>query len=480
MKVCIIVESRAQFPEMYRTAVALRDEDGVDVSMLFLHALSLEISQAKLMGLEVNVASKRVNSEKDFPSSSIDFKSELSPTKGGFIVNSFKNALKNKPNLFKWLRQNYIKYYVKRTSLIYFPWHVYSIYRMLSDARKIYKSIFADVIVVPFVDVLTISGGIVHVAKQAGKPVIVMPYSWITRKESHVALSQSVDNQAIGFLARFISKLWPHWIYEGLLFAPPVKILALWLLRVPTTNPWMMDSEADFIACESLAMQRSYESDGVLSDKCVVTGSSSLDLLAIQKAKRTFDFLSDFFLVFVPPDQTGNLIPGFDFSNYWEMLVFWVEGCVKMSSKITPIFSIHPRMRGQVEFRLREIWPEIKIYDGDACDLIPHAEFCVSELSGMMRHVLACDKPLLYYDVFKYKFNESDFFISNLFVKACTRQSFVDALEKLAIKSHVMNLKLCNQSNREYWGRLDAGSMERFTTLLWGVYANKIGRERSL
>lgn len=466
MKVCLLVEHRSQFPEMLRTALALGGAEGMSVSMLFAEPMESERLLAEQVGLAVindggmgtahmNLATLVANPDNE----------KSTPL---WLKRWFKSTA-----VYRWLRNQYIKYCVSLTSWVYLPYHVRTLRANLKRAAIIQRELAVDVLVVPFVNSLSLSGAMVVAARLADLPVVVVPYSWITRKESHAALVQFATYQIRGVGARVIQMMWPQWGHQGVLFLPPVKIIASWWVGLPMTVPWMMDAHADFIASESLAMRQSYVNDGVPVEKCVVTGSVSLDLLGNASSQRPAHLDADFFLVFVPADQTGNGMPSFEFDSYWEMVLFWVGCCLAVSGYCKPVFSIHPRMRGDVDARLKQIWPNINIHEGDACWLIPHAEFCVSELGGMMRYVLACSKPLLYYDAYKYGFGAKEFFNSGLLIRVSSRDSFQYALDQLAAPGYVEQIRLTDQTNESHWGQLDSGAAARIAGLLRHAVACK-------
>lgn len=458
MRILQVVENSAQFPEMYKTATALKSNFGMHVALCMLNVTEKQRQKIAHQGIEI------VNLGFDQVVAKIGELTQKSSTiLNSRVKNRFINRIKDN-RYYQKLKSYLLMRYARRTSIIYLPAYVLHLRRQLKLAEIIVKRHGPDVIVLPHIDIFGLSNSIVAAASKRNIPIVVVPYAWITRQEARHSISNLPEYCARGVLSRWIQSRWPEWIFEGRMFLPVVKILACQIVGLRITVPWMADSQAMRIALESEAMRKSYMSDGVPEDKCVITGSVTLDILGKAKDQKINPRGRPFFLVFLPPDQTGNSLSEFPYPDYWTMICAWVDACMTTENNSKPIFSIHPRMQGVLEERLMGIWPDIEIYDDDACNLIPYADFCVSELSGMMRYVLACGRPLLYFNIYKYGFFVEDFEHSQLVSRVSSRDEFISELARF--KSAYISTDEAIDAHSKHWGTLDGGAARRLASLL--------------
>lgn len=398
----------------------------------------------------------------------------------GDISSGMRQRIKRLPVIGALLmkaRNIYLRCFVTKTAFIRLPWHINRMRELGRNARAILEIARPDVMVFPHINLGEILGCIAVEAKRHGIPVVVIPYTWIFRDEIMKALIGKPEYQTFGLINRWVSKRYPQWLFQGYFFLPPVKIIAIERSKYSTANPWMADSIADVIALDSEVVLRSYVGDGVPADKCTVTGSASHDILAraafdtrISKAPMTIQTNRPnvdvpFALSFLPPDQTPNQMAGFEYSSYWEMLLYWIE--TAMAHDATPaIFSLHPRMKS-LRSSLLAHFPKINIFAGDACELIPHAKFCVGQFGGMMRYAIACAKPVLYYDVFAYNIEKNEFTVTSSMVTVKGREAFAGAYARFATNRAFLSTLEENASvNAPKWGKLDGHAVERIEALL--------------
>lgn len=458
MKVCFIVEAPAHFPEMFETACALSQSFKVSPQIVAKAGLLEERELANEFGI-----------------SWVEFQCSSSKNKLQAVIERRSKSFLwlKKYFIYSWLQRIYIRYFISQTSILYIWRHVSWLLTQIKKAEKLIGEIRAEVLILPCVNFYDFSGAILIAARRKNIPVLLIPYAWLTKKEDYTALLSGSSDQSLGgLLARLISMIWPQWVYGDLLYMSPVKIFAARIVGVPQSNPWRAEGECDLILVDSTAMKKAYINDGIEADKCLVVGSASQDLLYRYAHELPDDVPPQFFLVFIPPDQTGNNIPGFEFLDYWEMVLYWVDACLAVSGEFIPVFSIHPRMRGHLDNKLKTARPNLNIYQKNPCNLIPHAAFCVSELSGIMRIVLASGKPLIYFDVFKYGSVDHDFLFSPLTVHAKNTKSFENHLQYFSNSKTLQYYGDTVKQSEPDWGLIDGKAGDRILELLNNLRIN--------
>lgn len=466
-KLALLVAIRAHFPEMFRTASSILRNGKFDPILVFLgdEDFTDELNRCKRVGLRYisNLVKEKEKTNSLNSESSIE-----SPSIGGV---GWKQRIKDMPFLgflFKKILKMYVSIFVTKSSLFSFFWHLSVIRSRGFIAERIVEKIKPDVFIFPNIEIRGILGQIFWIARKLGIPTVVVPYAWIMRSELQSVVTGKSEYQVRGVLNRIISKLYPQWVFKNYLGATAVEILAMECFGLPTRNPWMSDDLADVLALESEAMFLSYTQDGVDPKKCYVTGSASHDILyasALDKNRKKEQYI----VAFLPPDQTGNHLVGFEFSDYWEMICFFVGTLVSKSPN--PVyFSIHPRMK-YIRSALLTKFPDIKIYDGDACEIIPGAQFCIGTLSGILRYVLSCGKPLLYYDVFNYHMSEYASVPSVITVNQ--KVDFENSAYRMS--NDFEYFSQLNSIAKEYssiWGKVDGHAMERIESLIYSKFLN--------
>ncbi|MDB5810206.1 MAG: hypothetical protein JWN94_2328 [Betaproteobacteria bacterium] len=465
----------AHFPELYRTALALHRRKKFRPLIVFTGdaGYASEISQCTSAGLEYVVSRGVYEAKLSVEQTAIKPDGEV--TGSANEASGWRQRIKRLPligSLIIALRSLYLRCAVTRTAFIRLPWQIRRLYAFDEDAKNILRTTEPDAIVLPHVDLGGVLGCIAVESKRQKIPVIVIPYTWIFRDEIMKVLIGKAEYHTSGLINRWMSKKYPHWVFRDYFFLPPVKIAALEMSDLSTPNPWMADSIADMIALDSEVMLRSYLGDGVSAEKCRITGSAAQDILAPAaspaaraKTAAAFDVNPPFALSFLPPDQTPNQMAGFEFASYWEMLVCWIETATAHKS-MRAVFSLHPRMKS-LTAALAARFPQIEIFDGDACELIPHAKFCVGQFGGMMRYAMACAKPVLYYDVFAYDIGINEFTTMPSMVTVRNRAEFERTYARFADDAlYVSSLEKSAVQHASKWGILDGCAVERIENLI--------------
>lgn len=370
-----------------------------------------------------------------------------------------KQRLKSLPALGPLVRMLYgfyVRCLITKSSLLSLPWHLIRLKKLSREARTILRRVRPDVIVSPNIQLGALLGFITIEAERFGIPTAVIPYAWILRAETLSILKAHQDHQVKGPIKRWVSRKYPQWNLHNYLCLPAVQILAMEWLRLPTAAPWMTDDIADFIALESDAMLRSYLEDGGSAQKCSVTGSATHDILARLVGKQNRG--NGYILSFLPPDQTAHQLPGYEYQSYWDMLTFWIKTLLANDS-LPVIFALHPRMKN-LKHSLRNRFPNMNIVEGDSCEAIPDAKFCVGFSGGILRCAICCSKPILHYDVFNYRMNE--FASVPSVVTVNKRAAFVESYVRLSTDpDYLSTLEREARVIAREWGILDGCAVAR-------------------
>lgn len=484
-RVVFAVSINANFPEMYRTACGLLRSGRFVPVILFTGDADFEYElnlcrAAKLNHIIDPSAKKSAHLFENKSRAGLAVKEARQASFVGDAPPGIRQRLKRLPVLgpiLKKVHNIYVRCVVTKTAFICLPWHLIRLQGLRQRARVILRTVQPDVVVVPYVELNRILGCIAIEAKQHGIPVVIIPYTWILREEIIKVLFGKPEYQACGLINRWVSKRYPQWHLRGYLCRPAVIIVAMEWLGFPTANPWMDDNIGDVIALESEVMLRSYVADGVPAHKCRITGSASHDILALAGSKTrdvdssgTFEASTPnievpFALSFLPPDQTGNQITGFEFPSYWDMLLFWIETATAHDT-MPVIFSLHPRIKNLRSSMLAR-FPKLQIHDGDACELIPHARFCVEMFGGMMRYAIACAKPVLHYDVFNYRMNVNELASVPSVITVNGRTAFAETYARFSTdKAYLAGLERDARISAPDWGTLDGCAVERIEALI--------------
>ena len=130
------------------------------------------------------------------------------------------------------------------------------------------------------------------------------------------------------------------------------------------------------------------------------------------------------------------------------------------------VVSLHPS-QSIADYRYIEQWG-VKIYIGDVIDLIPHCRIFVA-CSSTARLALACAKPIVYYDVYRYTENTPSISFGNAggtFV-VLDNASYRRVLTRLAEDPESYREAVAEQARiAERSGKLDGNSGRRLADLL--------------
>jgi CDP-glycerol glycerophosphotransferase (TagB/SpsB family) len=122
----------------------------------------------------------------------------------------------------------------------------------------------------------------------------------------------------------------------------------------------------------------------------------------------------------------------------------------------------HPALKqDEVEY-LKKF--DLLVSDFDTTSLIPICDLFNTSVSSTIRWALACGKPVLNFDVFKYRYR--DFVSEPAVIHAYSCEEFSAELNRLTTsKDALKRCKIDAEAAAPNWGLLDGGSTERIMRL---------------
>ena len=316
----------------------------------------------------------------------------------------------------------------------------------------------------------------VQTAHAAGVPVVVVPYTVADASEPAGAVINRPEHQFRRWPNALAGRRYPHWVYEHrgqkLLRLPGGRALAMEWLDAAPPQPWIMNSgAADALAVESDRMRQHYLCLGLPPERLVNTGALYDDVLA--EVLRSVDEQREalyrdlglplgrpMLLCALPPNPYPDQLGGFD--SYQDLLRFWVTTLAAQPGW-NLVLRLHPRMsRLQYAF-LEEAGG--RLTDVDTAHLVPLCDLYVASVSATIRWAIACGKPVVNYDVYRFGYTDYEG-LSGVFT-VDGQQAFIDIIQQLTGDSSRLAQAAAAQSAiKEQWGRFDGQAASRLLTLL--------------
>jgi hypothetical protein len=318
------------------------------------------------------------------------------------------------------------------------------------------------------------SGGWATVSRLVGIPVVIVPFTISGPREP--AESHYYDQRYWAEedpYGQFIESTLPQWVmsYRNrvLLRCKVHRILALEALGYAPPQPWALNSsKANVIAVESAAMREVYLRQGIPDSQIEVTGSISDDLLvaALKNADRIrqqlgLDAHRPTLLCSFPPNQLSAGRPDSEFHEFKTIVDLWLGELSKLRGWQI-IIKPHPAMlRSDVEY-LGTFG--LLVTELETTSLIAVCDIFNTSVSSTIRWALACGKPVLNYDVYRYHYQ--DFLNEPAVITVCNFQEFSRELHRLVSDREVFDTYAdIAKAASERWGKLDGRSGERIAAL---------------
>lgn len=320
----------------------------------------------------------------------------------------------------------------------------------------------------------------VQAGHAAGSPVVIVPSTMSNGLEQAEVYFDDPRHGFGSWMNRLVARKHPQWVFEHkgrrLLRERGARALVMEGMDLAPDKPWIFNSgRADAIALESEAMKAYYMDAGLEGDRLVVTGSPSDDRMAevfLNQAERRQQLLLELglpgdrptLLTALPPNFLG--MPGgrpqCDFSRYDELVSFWM-GALNKIQGVNKLIALHPSV--QMESMRHLEGEETRIACLPTAELVPLCDVFVASVSSTIRWAIACGKPVVNYDVYRYRYTD---YVEVPGVLATEEQEEYAALvERLALddafRSRVADMQ---DSVAAQWGRMDGCAGERVTGLI--------------
>jgi len=310
----------------------------------------------------------------------------------------------------------------------------------------------------------------------AGLPVVVVPYTVADASEPAGAVMHRREYQLNRWPNQIAGRVYPHWVYEHkgrkLLRLPAGRVIAMQAMDAAPPRPWIMNSGfADAITVESERMRGHYQRLGLPEEQLVETGALYDDELAnvLRSADERREALYEklglpagrpMLLCALPPNPYPDQLGGF--ASYEELLRFWVT-TVAAADGWNLVLRLHPRMpRDQFAF-LEEVGGRIS--DQDTARLVPLCGLYVASVSATIRWAIACGKPVVNYDVYRFEYRDYED-VPGVFTVS-DKQAFVDIIQTLTDDPvRLASAAAAQEAVSAQWGRFDGAAAKRLLALV--------------
>ncbi|GBD35444.1 hypothetical protein HRbin36_00556 [bacterium HR36] len=364
--------------------------------------------------------------------------------------------------------------------------HLIRAYKQLRYCRHVCKILRPDLVVLAEDNVEYISGAWVRAAHFLQIPVLIVPYCLAGAEEPAAVYLHDARHHADAQKNRSLARLYPHWVYEyqgrRLVRLPASRALPLEWLRISSPLPWLMNSTyADAIAVESPFMKNFYQRQGISPSQLVITGTASDDMMYRvlenlhcyrNELYAQYGMLPDrpMLLCALPPITSAMSALREEFLDYQEMIRFWLDSLRKIEG-YNIFISLHPTMNyWDFAFLDEGGWWGIAIAPPDTSRMIALCDIYIASVSSTIRWAIACGKPVINYDVYRFRF--PDFRPARGVVTVEKKEDFRRVLWRLTSDSRYYQvLQQAQLESRKYWGMIDGKSDERLLALMGRLIA---------
>src|SRR5262245_18389631 len=350
----------------------------------------------------------------------------------------------------------------------------------IADARALIRVERPDVVVLGGNNPGYTTASLIEGAHREGVPAVLVPSTFSNGLEEAEVYAGDPRHHIAGSPAKVVSLLFPQWAIRhhglDLLRCPPARALAMEALNIAPPRPWAFNSGfADAIAAESNAMIDYAAAAGLPRESMMLTGSPSDDAMAAIH-KNAAQFRRELYaelglppgrpmlLTALPPDflyVTGGR-PQCDFQQYDALVKFWIDTLADQHA-FNVVVALHPSVKIQTMRHIEST--NVRIASRRTADLIPLADLYVACVSSTIRWAIACGKPVINYDIYRYHYTD---FLGVGGVAATEERSEFRALVQHLTREPGALAELRHRQGAEAtrWGLLDGRCSERILKLL--------------
>jgi hypothetical protein len=288
------------------------------------------------------------------------------------------------------------------------------------------------------------------------------------------------DYHVRGWLRNLIAARFPKWVITHrdvrLFRCPPGRVLAMELAGLAPPQPWIFNSgSADAIAMESQAMIDYYAEAGMSDARMILTGSLSDDAMAARIgsapelrarlcAELGFDPSRPLVLCALVPDflYLDGGRPECEFKTYDELVSFWIESLAQLTD-CNCVVALHP---SEDPAAMRHIErSNVRIGSWKTAEMVPACDVYVASISSTIRWAIACGKPVVNYDVYRYRY--TDFQNVPGVLATEDRDEFRSLLQRLTSDADFRQATAASQAAKSsYWSMLDGHVGDRMLAIV--------------
>ena len=359
--------------------------------------------------------------------------------------------------------------------------------RAIADGRGLIRAHRPDVVLLGGNNPGYNTAGLIEGAHREGVPTVLVPSTMSNGLEEAEVYAGDPRYHVSNPPARLVASLFPHWTIEHkthrLLRCPPGRALAMELLSLAPPQPWAFNSGfADAIAAESEAMIDYAASAGLPRDAMVLTGSPSDDAMArirVQAKRLRAELYGDLGLASGRPMLLTALPPNFlyvdggrpqcDFQDYEAIVKFWIDTLADQDN-FNVVVALHPSVKIDTMRHIEAA--NVRIAARRTSELVPLCDLYVASVSSTIRWAIACGKPVINYDVYRYRYTD---FVNLEGVLVIEEQDeFRDTVKRLTSEpGELARLRECQKAAAPRWGFLDGHCSDRILQLLERTVASE-------
>jgi hypothetical protein len=355
-------------------------------------------------------------------------------------------------------------------SLIHLPVFAARYRRLLLDLK-------IDLVVVTEDSVSSRSRALLAAAERLRIPALLLPFTIVNPEEAATVIRQLPAHRVRRLDQHAFAAMRPRWVRkdrEGALLRLPVgRAAVLELAGLAPPEPWIANRGYAVIAAESPAMQQRYVAFGVPAEQIVLAGSL-IDPVLEDARQRRGELRAallgrlglpekPLLLCALPPDQFPLGPPAENpYLSYPQLLADWLASLKAVADRFAVVVRPHPRVAGQELEQLHQ--SGLAVAWDDTAQLVPLCDLYVASCSATIRWAIACGRPVVNYDVYRYGYDD---YAGVAGVLHMDRAGDFDAtLDELA--SNPVRLKSVAEAQAAAageWGCLDGGSQQRLLAL---------------
>ena len=277
-----------------------------------------------------------------------------------------------------------------------------------------------------------------------------------------------------------VGRIFPKltYVYKGkkMLRWPAFRVLVMKLFGLEHPLPWVLHSGyADFIFAESEVMYNYMLNEGLPSKNIIITGSLRHDMFArcmkntktlrrkLYKGLGFSNYNLPMILFALPPNQLYNYgRPDCDFKGFKELVDFFIKSLTDIKG-YNIVVNLHPSLIYEQMTYIKS--RNIKIFKGNLSKVMPLCDIFIAGMSSTVAWAIVCGKPVLNYNVYKYKYHDFDGVEGVLNITE--KDDYLKYLKKLT-EDKIYYRKIANKQKKymNQWGMLDGKSQVRILKLL--------------